>query len=226
MRNLKKALVAGGLTLALPFTVGGSAQSTTSGVKITNRIPKSGLVSAAPGLNLSTSASALRIGRNVPPPRVRGTSGCPDMGRNVRVNQDCTNQTTTVTAAILAPGRGQAQNEPSVAVNPKDAGNVVVGENNYMRGDGTCAVQFSKDGGRHWGDRPIPISFTPGTTAPRHYWEAAGDMSVAFDSTGEAYALCMAFDRGATSEANMARARSSSSVPTTAERRGAFPVTG
>ncbi len=201
---MRKIYLAVPLALVLPFTVGGTAQSSGDGVKITNRVPRSGVVSADPLNTKAISAAASINARgNVPPPRPRGTSGCSDRGGNVRVNQDCTNQTGTVDAAVIAPGRGQAQNEPSVAVNPKNGNNIIVGENDYLRGDGTCAVQFSLDGGKHFGDRPIPISFTPGGSAPRHYWEGAGDMSVAFDSTGEAYALCMAFDRGATSEANM-----------------------
>jgi hypothetical protein len=201
---VRKVFLAVPLALALPFTVGGAAQSSQHGVNISNRVPRSGVVSVDPlGSGANAVAASLNARGNVPPPRIAGTSGCSDRGRDVRVNQDCTNQTGTVDAAIIAPGRGQAQNEPSIAVNPKNGKNLVVGENNYQRGDGNCFAQFSLDGGRHWGDRSIPISFTPGGSAPRHYWEASGDMSVAFDSTGEAYALCMAFDRGATSEANM-----------------------
>ena len=40
----------------------------------------------------------------------------------------------------------------------------------------------------------------PGFTAPRHYWDAGGDTSVGFDSTGEAYLMCQVFNRGPTSD--------------------------
>ena len=199
---LRRIGIVCGLLIAVPFALQTTAHSSDARVNhLANRVPKSGVVTADPlGSGSTSAASALAARGSVPPPRVRGTSGCSDGGRDVRVNQDCTNQTGTVDAAAIAPGRGQSQNEPSIAVNPRNGRNVIVGENNYLRGDGTCAVQFSLDGGRHFGDRPIPISFTPGGSAPRHYWEASGDMSVSFDSSGEAYALCMAFDRGATSE--------------------------
>jgi hypothetical protein len=40
------------------------------------------------------------------------------------------------------------------------------------------------------------MNFSPGFVAARHYWTSSGDPSVAFDSSGEAYMLCGAFDRG------------------------------
>ena len=56
-------------------------------------------------------------GGSVPGPSVSGTSGCNDVdATNVRVNQECTNQSD---AAFL--GRGQGQNETAVAVNPKNS---------------------------------------------------------------------------------------------------------
>jgi hypothetical protein len=123
---------------------------------------------------------------------VSGTSGCNDVdGTNVRVNQECTNQSD---AAFL--GRGQGQNETSVAVNPKDSRKLLVGQNDYRRGDGACGADWSLDGGRRWGSELAPLSFTaPGFTQAGHYWDASGDPSVAFDSSGEAYLFCLAFNR-------------------------------
>jgi hypothetical protein len=69
-------------------------------------------------------------GGSVPGPSVSGTSGCNDVdGTNVRVNQECTNQSG---AAFL--GRGQGQNETGVAVNPKNSRHLLVGQNDYRRG--------------------------------------------------------------------------------------------
>ncbi|HEX8134766.1 MAG TPA: sialidase family protein, partial [Actinomycetes bacterium] len=114
-------------------------------------------------------------------------------------NQECTNQSGP---AFL--GRGQAQNETSVAVNPRNPRNVLLSQNDYRRGDSACAANWSLDGGRHFGSELVPISFTaPGFTGARHYWDASGDTSVAFDASGEAYLFCLAFNRPApTSDVN------------------------
>ena len=72
----------------------------------------------------------------------------------------------------------------------------MAGQNDYRRGDGACGADWSYDGGRHWGSELAPLSFTaPGFTQARHYWDASGDPSVAFDSSGEAYLFCLAFNR-------------------------------
>lgn len=188
------------LAAALPFLVGGQAgpaagKGSEVSSKMARRIQRSGVVDVDP--NKARASLLQRLDRaSVPPPRPTGTSGCPDRGRNVRVNQECTNQSEP-----LYVGRGQAQNETAIAVNPRNARNLLAGQNDYSEGDGNCGVDFSLDGGRHWGHRILPTRFTTGTTAPRHYWEAGGDPSVAFDSRGVAYYLCLVFDRGATSEA-------------------------
>ena len=94
----------------------------------------------------------------------------------------------------------------AAAVNPRNPNNVLASQNDYRRGDGACGADFSLDGGGHWGSELVPIGFTaPGFTGARHYWDASGDTSVAFDASGEAYLLCQAFNRGApTSDVNVA----------------------
>jgi hypothetical protein len=163
-----------------------------------NRFAPSGVVSVDPDGAGSAGAARARAqadaagGGSVPAPSVSGTSGCNDQDDgNVRVNQECTNQSV---ATLL--GRGQGQNETAVAVNPKNPRHLLVGQNDYRRGDGACGADWSYDGGRHWGSELAPLSFTaPGFTAARHYWDASGDPSVAFDSSGEAYLFCLAFNR-------------------------------
>ena len=105
------------------------------------------------------------------------------------------------------PGPRSGQNETAVVVNPKNPRQLLVGQNDYRRGDGACGADWSQDGGRHWGSELAPLSFTaPGITGgARHYWDASGDPSVAFDSSGEAYLFCLAFNRAApTSDVNVA----------------------
>ena len=57
-------------------------------------------------------------------------------------------------------GRGQAQNEVSVAVDPNNTNRLVASYNDYRRGDGTCGTSWSTDGGRSWNDSTVPNNFT------------------------------------------------------------------
>jgi hypothetical protein len=170
--------------------------------KQTNRFAPSGTVSNDPATIAAFRARAQAAGTTATatiPPSATGTSGCPDSSTtNVRANQDCTN-------ASLLPGRSQGQNEPTAAVNPRNPRNFLAGQNDYRRGDSACAADFSLDGGRHFGSETLPTGFTaPGVSGgQRHYWNANGDPSVAFDSRGTAYYFCLLFDRPApTSDVN------------------------
>jgi hypothetical protein len=112
-------------------------------------------------------------------------------GNNVKVNQEC----LTVSDPNLQ-GRGQAQNETSIAVDPKNPNHVVASQNDYRRGDGGCYAAYSLNGGKNWNDSTTPTSFTYGDAYPRQYWQAGGDTSVAWDSRGNAYISCQLFNRG------------------------------
>jgi hypothetical protein len=93
-----------------------------------------------------------------------------------------------------------AQNETPVAVNPRNADNIITGANDWNYNDG-CAVNASFDGGRTWtptlpnGFVPALTKFTndpavPGTGA----YDAAGDPYVAFGPDGTAYFVCQTFN--------------------------------
>lgn len=198
MRRRTLALAAalatvGGLTLVgILQPAGGDALDGS------NRFAPSGTVSVDPlSTPLVSARGSLAAAAKAAAANISATSGgCVDSGTNVRVDQDCTNQS--------APGffgRSQSQNETAIAVNPLNPRNIVASQNDYRRGDGTCGVDWSKDGGRRWGSAVAPIGFSaPGFNAPRHYWDAGGDTSVGFDSSGEAYLMCQVFNRGATSD--------------------------
>ncbi len=121
-----------------------------------------------------------------------------NLGGNVKVNQNCLN--------ISDPdlqGRGQANNEPSIAQDPMNPSHIVASDNNYIRGDGTCGAHFSLDGGRSWADSTVPNSFTRGPSGfARQYWQAGGDTSVAWDTRGNAYLSCQLFNRGTVASPN------------------------
>jgi hypothetical protein len=115
-------------------------------------------------------------------------------GSNVKVNQNCLNLSDPD-----LQGRGQAQNETSIAQDPKAPNHVVAAFNDYRRGDGNCGAAWSADGGRTWNDSTVPTGFVRGTTfggVDRQYFQAAGDPSVAWDSKGNAYLSCQMFMRG------------------------------
>jgi hypothetical protein len=112
---------------------------------------------------------------------------------NIKVNQNCLNITDTD-----LQGRGQAQNETSLAIDPTQKNHMVASFNDYRRGDGNCYAAYSNDGGTHWYDTTPPMSFTRGTAygAARQYWQGGGDTSVDFDTKGNAYLSCQMFQRG------------------------------
>ena len=122
----------------------------------------------------------------------QGGSCSQRFGSAVKVNQNCLN----VSDPDLQ-GRGQANNETAISVNPFDSRDLVASDNNYVRGDGTCGAHFSLDGGRSWTDTTLPNGFTRGPTGfARQYWQAGGDTSVAWDTRGNAYESCQLFNRG------------------------------
>ena len=108
-------------------------------------------------------------------------SGCSqNLAGNIKVNQNCLNLTDP-----NLQGRGQAQNETSIAQDPLHPNNLIASSNDYRRGDGNCYSEYSRDQGQHWTDSTIPIGFTSGANfggVPRQYWQAGGDTSVAWDT--------------------------------------------
>lgn len=133
-------------------------------------------------------------------PRGNGDKGCQDnIGSNIKVNANCQNLSDPDLA-----GRGQANNETSIAYDPNNTQVMVASANDYRRGDGACYTSYSSDGGRTWQDSTPPNGFTRGKVAnvvdfgaSREYWQGSGDTSVAFDTKGNAYLSCQQFNRGA-----------------------------
>ena len=85
---------------------------------------------------------------------------CPaSLGNDVKVNQNCLNLSDPD-----LQGYGQANNNPSIAVDPFNPWHLVASDTNYVRGDSTCGSYFSLDGGRTWSDTTVPNGFTDGPT--------------------------------------------------------------
>ncbi len=117
---------------------------------------------------------------------------------NVRVNQDCTYR---------------RQAEEMIAYNPANPNNLLAGQNDSRVGFNQCGIDWSIDNGQHWGDQLPPfrqklnnpaaeeptaadpnrhtIAGGPGTL---HTYDAGSDPALAFDSRGNSYFSCVAFD--------------------------------
>ena len=125
----------------------------------------------------------------------RGSGACPtNQSSNIKVNQNCLNLSDPD-----LQGRGQAQNETFISVDPSNTNHIIASYNDYRRGDGTCGVSYSLDSGRTWNYTTVPNNFMRGSNvnlAPREYFEASGDTSVGWDSKGNAYLSCQMFNRG------------------------------
>ena len=160
-----------------------------------NKIQKrllDGLVSSELDPQISNSAKTTRSLGNYFP---TGDDGCTqNKGDNVKVNQNCLN-----ISDVALQGRAQANNETAIAQDPLHPNNIVATSNDYIRGDGSCFVDSSKNGGKSWNESAIPVGFTNGATfggVAREYWQAGGDPSLAWDTKGNAYMNCMVFMRG------------------------------
>jgi hypothetical protein len=153
------------------------------------------LLSGAASYALTTEAAAPRAAASVAMRYAQRNPACPrGSGINVKVNQDCVNLSDSDLS-----GRGQAQNETSIAQNPQSPRQVIASYNDYRRGDGNCITAWSSDGGASWTDSTPPMGFTRGAAfggSAREYWQVGGDTSVAWDSRGNAYLSCQVLKRG------------------------------
>jgi len=204
-RSIGFAAAATALALvALPLSVGtGSSPAHATGIsydqltKMQQRLLSGGSALALQGAaGNSTSNSSVNPAYT---PRGNGDKGCQDnVASNVKVNANCLN----ISDPDLA-GRGQANNETSIAYDPNDEKVMIASANDYRTGDGNCYTSYTGDGGRTWQDSTPPTSFTRGRVtnvvdfgASRQYWGGGGDTSVAFDTKGNGYLSCQLFNRG------------------------------
>jgi hypothetical protein len=90
-----------------------------------------------------------------------------------------------------------AQNEPSIAVNPTNENNLVAGANDYRLWEVSetvwAGVYTSFDGGGTWAEDLMP-GYPGGPTSVLSGYDAAGDPSLAFDASGVAHYAGIAFN--------------------------------
>lgn len=89
------------------------------------------------------------------------------------------------------------QDETSIAVNPRNDRNIIVGANDYRLGTGSSGFYASTDGGRRWYDGVIPFPSVPSALSRGEgFVPSGGDPVIAFDRRGVAYYSQIAFFRG------------------------------
>ena len=198
------ALIGAGSLAAFALVAVGSpsATATSFGYQNLNNFQKahvSGLLAQELGSS-AAPRSVSPVRPNPTTPQQPGPYGCPaSQGDNIKVNQNCLNLTDPD-----LQGRGQAQNETWIAADPNNPAHLVASYNDYRRGDGTCGVSYSLDGGKTWADTTTPDEYTRGDFVgkAREYWQAGGDTSVAWDTKGNAYLSCQLFNRGSPTSPN------------------------
>jgi hypothetical protein len=189
LTKMQKRLASGAMEMALaPSDTTGCINPVAGGDEgdeADNECPPDNYQAAPSGTTSSNTAGYFPVGSDTCAER---------LGDNVKVNQNCENLSDPDLA-----GRGQSQNETSIAIDPMNPNHMVASQNDYRRGDGNCYGAYSLDKGHTWNDTTIPMSFTRGTAfgnAPREYWQSGGDTSVAWDTKGNAYFMCQVFNRG------------------------------
>ena len=172
---------------------------TAAGTKMMPAISSGTLAAATPlkSLQVGIDSNDIRADNTADPGGDKAgttidTVGCGTRNsahRNVRVNQDCS---------------FRRQAEETITVNPANHSNLVAGQNDSRIGFNHCGIDYSFDGGQHWGDQLPPfwqhlnaptaghtIVGGPGTL---HTYDAASDPAVAVDSQGRAFFSCVVFD--------------------------------
>jgi hypothetical protein len=113
---------------------------------------------------------------------IAGTEGC----RNEFVGGGQTNSRVTQDCSL------RAQAGETVAVNPLDAANILVGQNDSRVGFNHCGYAWTLDGGSHWGDQTPPFFEVP--LLNQKPAQACANPTVTWDSQGNAYVAGTIFD--------------------------------
>ena len=153
---------------------------------------------------VGTGAVAAAMLALATPAGLAGTSG------NVRVTRDAepgsyvrSDGQADATTQACSTGK-RAQNEPTVAVDPRSPSVVVAGSNDYcaaiVNGDVWVGYYRSTDGGAHWTNSLVPgypqDTSAAGVSSPVHgSCGAAGDPTQSFDGSGRLFYGFICFNR-------------------------------
>ena len=151
------------------------------------------LVLAVPLLTMGTASAAFLEHRSLPirpaahwiPPRSGVVSNPVAPPRALAVDANAT--LLPVGAQYRVTNNAGAQNEVSIALNPRNSKNIVVSANDWRAGSVWCGVYTTMDGGRTWIEQLVPRN---GNLSLAPY---SGDPAVAFDGDGNAYVSCLGF---------------------------------
>ncbi|TDW23558.1 sialidase family protein [Kribbella kalugense] len=111
----------------------------------------------------------------------------------------------TVVPVGSQAGCSAAQNETTIAVNPRNPRNIVAGANDYRlfnarenRNDSASFAYTSFDGGHSWRNVAIPgLTITAGGTGAFSWFDGSGDPVVAFGPGNTVYFASLVFSRSA-----------------------------
>ncbi len=187
LTKMQKRLASGAMSTALAPATAGCVNPTGGG----DEGDEADNECAPDSYSSPSSTTAANAGGYAP----TGNGACAEtLANGVKVNQNCEN----VSDAALA-GRGQAQNETSIADRPQATRRTC-----WPARTTTAEVTATATA------RTAATVAGPGTTprsrcrsrrgtkfgAAREYWQAGGDTSVAYDTKGNAYFSCQVFNRG------------------------------
>ncbi len=86
------------------------------------------------------------------------------------------------------------QADPSLAANPKDPKNLVIGQSDGAAGFARAGIDYSLDRGARWWSYQAPAGQNQTSTGDHWTFDASSGPSVAFGPDGELYAASVAFD--------------------------------
>ncbi|MFI5693066.1 sialidase family protein [Kribbella sp. NPDC051586] len=130
--------------------------------------------------------------------------GHPNPYRNPAPNVDQIVNDTVVPVGSQQ-GCSAAQNETTIAVNPRNPNNIVAGANDYRlfnarenRNDSSSFAYTSFNGGRTWANVEIPgLTIAAGGTGAFSWFDGSGDPVVAFGPNNTVYFASIVFSRSA-----------------------------
>ena len=201
LNKIQKRLISGSLAMSLTGATSTSQASDTetcgngdNGGEEPDEAPSCPPDSYSPAPGPGGGATG---GENYSP---SGNNGCAEnRGSNVKVNQNCLNLTDPD-----LQGRGQAQNEDVARGRSEQPEHIVASYNDYRRGDGNCgAVVLAQRRQELEPTRPPRTGSSAVLRRPRaRVLAGGGDTSVAWDTKGNAYLSCQAFNRGSGTSPN------------------------